>query len=266
MQIEGLLDHGVSASEIARRLGVAGPTVAYHAKRLAAAEAASGPAATPRELPARAICLHVKTRERVRRLLSQGLSRGEIARELGVSKSTVSYHARRLGAPVDARGARRYDWHAVQLYYDAGHSVRECQAQFGFSRQTWSAAVNRGAVSARPAALPLDELCVAGVHRGRRNLKERLIRSGLKDHACEVCGLREWRGRPLAMELHHVNGDRHDNRIENVQLLCPNCHSQTDNFSGRNRGRALVGGDAQAEAGRLAALVPHRDGHHQRAR
>jgi IS30 family transposase len=70
----------------------------------------------------------IGTRELVRRLLASGLSRAEVARELGLTKGTVSYHARRLGEDVDARCARRYDWAAVQTYYDAGHSVRECQA------------------------------------------------------------------------------------------------------------------------------------------
>jgi hypothetical protein len=177
----------------------------------------------------------VRTRERVAELLALGLSRGEVARRLGLSKSTVSYHARRLGAPVDERGARRYDWAVVQRYYDAGHSVRECQARFGFSRQTWSAAVRRGAVAPRPHALPLEQLFVVGVCRGRRNLKERLIRARLKDGECEECGLREWRGLPLSLALHHVNGDGLDNRLENLQLLCPNCHSQTANFAGRRR-------------------------------
>jgi transposase-like protein len=178
---------------------------------------------------------HVETRERVARLLAEGLGRAEVARCLGLSKSTVSYHARRLGQPVDARGARRYDWQAVQCYYDTGHSVRACQQRFGFSRQSWHAAVKRGAVTPRPQGLPLDELLVAGVYRGRFNLKQRLVRAGLKDGLCELCGLRDWRDQPLAMALHHVNGDRHDNRIGNLQLLCPNCHSQTDNFAGRAR-------------------------------
>jgi 5-methylcytosine-specific restriction endonuclease McrA len=48
------------------------------------------------------------------------------------------------------------------------------------------------------------------------------------------------RGRPLSMALHHVNGDGRDNRLENLQLLCPNCHSQTANFSARGRRLAVV--------------------------
>jgi hypothetical protein len=179
----------------------------------------------------------VETRVLVSRMLSQGKSRGEIAVALSLSKSTVSYHARRLGHPVDERGARRYDWSAVQRYYDEGHSVRECVAQFGFSRQTWSAAVRRGAVVTRAYALPLDLLLVADMYRCRHNLKSRLLRAGLKQNRCEECGLMAWRGRPLSMALHHVNGDGRDNRLQNLQFLCPNCHSQTENFSGRGRKR-----------------------------
>jgi DNA-binding transcriptional ArsR family regulator len=175
-----------------------------------------------------------RSRQRVKALLEAGLGRAEVARRLGLSKSTVSYHARRLGQPVDERCARRYDWAEVQLFYDAGHSVRECRARFGFSLQTWHAAAKRGLVVARPAGLPPDLLFVSGTYRSRHNLKSRLLRCGLKEPRCEECGLESWRDRPLSLCLHHVNGDGDDNRLENLQLLCPNCHSQTPNFSGRN--------------------------------
>jgi DNA-binding transcriptional ArsR family regulator len=183
------------------------------------------------------------TRNRVAELLRQGMSRGQVARELGLAKSTVSYHAKRLGWPPDTRAARRYDWAAVQAYYDEGHSVRSCQQRFGFSRQSWHAAVTRGAIVPRPHGMPLEELLVA-TPRSRNNVKLRLIRAGLKAAECEDCGTSEWLGRPLSLALHHVNGDRHDNRLGNLRLLCPNCHSQTDTFGSRNKRRLVVVGDA----------------------
>lgn len=171
------------------------------------------------------------------KLKAEGLTGAEIARRLGVSKPTVSYHLRRLGYPPHPT-YRRYDWESIQRYYDAGHSITQCQQEFGFSRKTWNDARLRGEVKSRPQAMPVEQL-LSG-RRGRNHLKTRLFRLGLKEQRCEDCGLTDWRGRPIGLELHHVNGDGHDNRLENLQILRPNCHAQTDNWGGRNRreGRA----------------------------
>jgi hypothetical protein len=171
----------------------------------------------------------------VRALLERGFSGAAIARELGVSKSTVSYHKRRLGHSIDTRCNRRYDWDLVQRFYDAGHSITECQERFGFARKTFMDAAARGAIKTRPQGAPVVEYLVAGRRTNRSHLKARLLAAGLKENRCECCGITDWRGAPLAMALHHANGDGLDNRIENLVMLCPNCHAQTPNFAGRNR-------------------------------
>jgi 5-methylcytosine-specific restriction endonuclease McrA len=133
----------------------------------------------------------------------------------------------------------------VQRFYDAGHSITECQAEFGFARKTFMDAVARGVVSTRPHAAPLAKYLVSGRRTNRTHLKTRLLAEGLKQNRCERCGITNWLGAPLAIALHHANGDGLDNRIENLVMLCPNCHSQTDNFSGRGRRTlVLVDGDA----------------------
>ena len=53
----------------------------------------------------------------------------------------------------------------------------------------------------------------------------------LRGHKCECCGLSEWLGQEINLEVHHINGDRTDNTLENLQLLCPNCHSYTPTFA-----------------------------------
>ncbi len=55
----------------------------------------------------------------------------------------------------------------------------------------------------------------------------------LRGHKCECCGLTEWLNQPITLEIHHVDGDRTNNTLENLQLLCPNCHSYTPNWRRR---------------------------------
>jgi AcrR family transcriptional regulator len=180
-------------------------------------------------------CEHMfVTRDRVHELLRQGLSRREIADRLGLSKATVTYHARRLGEPIDERFARRYEWPAIQACYDEGHSPAECRERFGCSVPAWQDARRRGALVVRPAAAPLEDWLAAGCSVARNHPKRRLFAAGLKENRCERCGLTEWNGERLVMALHHANGVKDDNRLENLVLLCPNCHSQTENFAGRN--------------------------------
>jgi hypothetical protein len=177
----------------------------------------------------------VRTRERVAELLANGFSVMEAARMLGVAKSTVCYHKRRLGHPIDPKFNRRYDWDEVQRFYDLGHSISECEARFGFARATFMDAAKRGDLITRAHRAPIETYLVAGRAVNRTHLKGRLLAEGLKKNKCENCGLKSWLGEPLSMALHHMNGDGLDNRLENLALLCPNCHAQTPNFSGRNR-------------------------------
>lgn len=176
---------------------------------------------------------HLKTKDRVAFLVSQGLTTAQIAAKLGVSKGTVCFHKRTLGVDCDPRFARRYDWAEIRAAYDAGMSMRDCQREFGFSNAAWNDAVQRGDIRPRPRAAADDDVFIYGGGHNRFHLKRRLIANGHRDAQCEECGLSEWRGDHLPLELHHVNGDRTDNRMENLQLLCPNCHSLTDTWGGR---------------------------------
>ena len=66
-------------------------------------------------------------------------------------------------------------------------------------------------------------------------LKNRLIKEGIKENKCENCGLSSWLGKNINCELDHINGVSTDHRLENLQILCPNCHSQTDTFRAKNK-------------------------------
>ena len=98
-----------------------------------------------------------------------------------------------------------------------------------FTGQAW----NRGKIIGpkRPIEEYLKENSVVQSFR----LKNRLLLEGLKEHKCECCGITEWNGKPAPLELDHINGNHHDNRLENLRILCPNCHAQTDTYRGKNK-------------------------------
>jgi len=66
-------------------------------------------------------------------------------------------------------------------------------------------------------------------------LKNKLIEAGLKENKCECCGITQWNGKEIKFELHHIDGNSSNNSLSNLRILCPNCHSQTDNFRSKKR-------------------------------
>jgi 5-methylcytosine-specific restriction endonuclease McrA len=84
--------------------------------------------------------------------------------------------------------------------------------------------------------IPLSEI-LEGKHPQYQTykLKNRLIKEGIKDNCCEVCGIKDWNNIQLNMELDHIDGDRTNHKIDNLRIICPNCHSQTDTYRSKNR-------------------------------
>ncbi len=66
-------------------------------------------------------------------------------------------------------------------------------------------------------------------------LKKRLIKEEIFTAKCYNCNLITWLGEPIPLELHHKDGNHENNRLTNLQLLCPNCHALTDNYRGKNK-------------------------------
>jgi 5-methylcytosine-specific restriction endonuclease McrA len=65
-------------------------------------------------------------------------------------------------------------------------------------------------------------------------LRIRLVKEKIKEEKCEVCGIKDWNGSPVSFELDHINGVRNDHRLENLRIICPNCHSQTHTYRAKN--------------------------------
>lgn len=85
---------------------------------------------------------------------------------------------------------------------------------------------------------PLEEILVQNSdYANTSRLRKRLVTAGLLQPRCTSCGLTEWLAQPIPLELDHINGDRFDHRLENLRLLCPNCHALTATYRGKNKGR-----------------------------
>ncbi|CAN1210025.1 HNH endonuclease [Tumidithrix helvetica PCC 7403] len=82
----------------------------------------------------------------------------------------------------------------------------------------------------------LTEILVKdSTYRNTYSLKSRLIKEGIFSRKCSNCMNDQWLSLPIPLELDHINGDRTDNRVENLRLLCPNCHALTDTYRGKNK-------------------------------
>lgn len=99
-----------------------------------------------------------------------------------------------------------------------------------FTGQRW----NAGRKDEGVKLFSLDLILKKGTNYRSHALKVRLINAGIKEDKCEICGKS---GDDVTLELHHIDGDHYNNELSNLQILCPDCHSKTDNFRGRGSKR-----------------------------
>lgn len=100
-----------------------------------------------------------------------------------------------------------------------------------FEKSRWN-----NVVKPTPITIPLEQILVKNsTYSNSSYLKTRLIKEGLLVEECYKCGCGTvWENEPLVLHLDHINGNNFDNRLSNLRLLCPNCHSQTKTYTGRN--------------------------------
>jgi len=106
-----------------------------------------------------------------------------------------------------------------------------------FTGQAW--------VGTRPGPTPaqrytLKTIFCEGSTYPTHHLLEIILREGYRERRCESCGLAEWLGKPIAIEVDHANGVSNDHRLPNLRLLCPNCHAQTPTWRGRGKNKLKV--------------------------
>lgn len=173
------------------------------------------------------------TDEQLREAVATSETLTEVLAKLGLSRGGGTLAAVRkrivalgLESPHERWRERSPEWHADPSKLYTTNPV---------GRRSWSDRdLARAVYASRSIAGVLRQLGLAS------QLRERLLTEGVKQRRCELCRLTEWRSRPIPLQLDHVNGDRRDNRLANLRLLCPNCHAQTDTWCGKNIGRGGV--------------------------
>lgn len=85
--------------------------------------------------------------------------------------------------------------------------------------------------------IKIEEIFING-YKSRETLKRNLI--VLRGYACECCHLKEWNEKPIPLQVHHKDGNGLNNTLDNLQLLCPNCHAQTNNYCGKNKNKDIT--------------------------
>ena len=130
--------------------------------------------------------------------IAEGKSKAFIAKELGCNPKTVNPLLERLN-----------------ITYEGNKS-------------------GKGQHKSNGRTMSLQEYLDNSIDIQSNKVKKKILEEGYKEHKCECCGLITWLDQPIPLELHHKDGNRNNNSLDNYELLCPNCHAFTDSYRGKN--------------------------------
>lgn len=141
------------------------------------------------------------------------------------------------------------DWEARVIYASVNtNSASEAASMLGIKYDTYKKyAIKYGCFKKNPsgkgvsrnresASIPLQDI-LEGKHPQYQSnkLRLRLLKAQVFEHICNKCKNTEWLGNPIPLELEHIDGNSCNHRLENLELLCPNCHATTSTYRGKNK-------------------------------
>lgn len=140
----------------------------------------------------------LERKKEIEQWIAEGKTKAQMARELGCNPKTINPVLKKLG-----------------LEYAGNQGCK------GLSKPNGR-------------ELSLLEYLEKSIDIQSNKVRKKLLDEGYKEHKCECCGLTEWLGEPIPLELHHKDGNHFHNELDNFQLLCPNCHAKTSSYRGKN--------------------------------
>lgn len=146
------------------------------------------------------------TRQEIEKFVDDSYSFASLADKLGYCKISGSYLTTMKNM-------------VAELNLDISHFT----GQGWLSKQTYESS----------RYMPFDEYIRNGSAQTNK-IRKKLLKEGLKEYVCECCQNTLWNDMPIPLEVHHKDGNKKNNDISNLQLLCPNCHALTDNYRGKN--------------------------------
>jgi hypothetical protein len=194
--------------------------------------------------------LDIETTEKLYELYDKGLSKNEIIKELNIDNKDYKYYvttvARNYFKKRKARNIVKSKFEeAVKEIVPKVYSYNQLCVALGLKGNSEYYKQVKNVIEKNNLDIShFGTKCVKQVHhiirddewfskgelrQGQRTI-DRLVKGNYREYKCECCGINEWNGKRIQLELHHKNGDRTDNTFENIQILCPICHSQTDNY------------------------------------
>jgi len=154
------------------------------------------------------------------KLITDKLSLVEISNRLNVSISTVKYWVKKYELKVFKKiNEKRYCKNCEKLLFGSSKIYCNNKCQQDFQYKKWK----------------IEYLLTDGLNvKDSKTLKRFVIERDT--YKCNVCGIEEWNDKNIVLELEHIDGNSENNKEDNLELLCPNCHSQTDTYKSKNMG------------------------------